>query len=168
MAGPASCVPLAALGRMANPRCRPRHGRLPARVGTDLAGAWNPARDGAHTIQALSAACAGQWANLFFVAHGSAREVAAAFDETSAGGLILLGECLLPQASLQLPLLHEWTRWATASPCTPAPVWASAPLTHHLLHVHPGAAAAAGHLEGQPLAVPQLRPAASSAFAARK
>ena len=29
--------------------------------------------------------------------------------------MVLLGECLLPQATLQLPLLHEWTRYM---PCT--------------------------------------------------
>ena len=62
---------------------------------------------------ALMSVCAGQWGNLFFLAHGSAREVAAAFEESQAGGLVLLGECLLPQATLQLPLLHEWTRWGS-------------------------------------------------------
>ena len=53
---------------------------------------------------------AGQWGNLVYLAHGSAREVANHFADSAAGGLVLLGECLLPDSALPLALLNEWTR----------------------------------------------------------
>ena len=60
--------------------------------------------------EVLTALPAGGWGNLFYLAHGSARELAQNFTESAAGGLVLLGECLLPDPSMPLALLNEWTR----------------------------------------------------------